>query len=78
MYNSHIEYFDGSQWTLGPYVPFDISTSNSQCILDRMGRLIILSNSDGLIIFDTTTETFKQYKHFGLRENRTHFSALLQ
>ena len=50
----YIEYFDGSHWTLGPNFPFKIHTENAQCILDRMGRVIILSNDDGLIIFNTT------------------------
>ena len=51
--NDNIEYFDGSHWTIGPKVPFEIHKENAQCILDRMGRVIILSNNDRLIIFDT-------------------------
>ena len=73
----HMEYFDGRHWTLGPAVPFDITTENSQCILDRMGRVVILSNDDGLIIFNAKTETFKQYKNFGPRKIRQKFNAVL-
>ena len=74
----HIEYFDGVHWTLGPKIPFKITTINAQCILDRMGRILILSNDDSLIVFDTKNETFKHYENFGLRENRRQFCALLQ
>lgn len=73
-----MEYFDGSHWTFGPKVPFDITTLNAQCIVDRMGRVLILSKDDGLIVFDSKQETFKKYEKFGLREKRISFSALLQ
>ena len=43
-----------------------------------MGRVLILSDDDGLILYDTELETFKQYKDFGLRDKRRDFSALLQ
>ena len=74
----NIEYFDGKNWTLGPKIPFGIHSGNSQIIQDRMGRVLVLSNNNGLILYDSKLETFKQYEDFGLKERRHDFSALLQ
>ena len=76
--NDEIEYFDGNQWTLGPRIPFEINTSVAQCIYDGMGRILIVSSLDGLIVFDIEKETYKQYKDYGLKEIRRCFNAVLQ
>ena len=74
----HIEYFDGNKWTLGPKIPFRITTCGAQCIYDSMGRVLIVTYSDGLIVFDVEKETYKQYQNYGLKEMRRNFNATLQ
>ena len=81
--NDNVEYFDGETWTEGPKLPFEINTYNSQCILDRMNRIIIITNDNGLILIDIEKETWKHYEKYGLRdlrpgELRGQFVALLQ
>ena len=73
-----VEFLDGKNWKLGPSVPFDFSTGKEQCVLDRQGRITIISNNHGVVVFDIKKEKFKHYPDFGLRESRTGFTALLQ
>ena len=74
----HVEYLEDESWKLGPRVPFNFEAYDTQSVLDRQGRITIISNKHGLIIFDITKETFKHYPEYKLREPRTDFTALLQ
>ena len=73
-----LEYLHDGSWKIGPRVPFNFNTWYAQSVLDRQGRIIIISNDHGLIIFNIQNETFKHYPDYKLREPRTNFTALLQ
>ena len=77
-----VEYLIDGSWKLGPQVPFNFnpygSGGDAQSVLDRQGRIIMISNKHGLIIFDIKKEAFKHYPNYRLRESRTKFTALLQ
>ena len=78
----HIEYLIGGSWKIGPRVPINFnpygSSGDAQSVLDRQGRITIISNKHGLIIFDIKKETFKHYPDYKLNEPRTGFTAKLQ
>ena len=78
--NEHdrLEYLVDGRWELGPRVPFNFYTWDAQSVLDRQGRIIIISNEHGLIIFDIQKELFKHYPDYKLRGPRTNFTAILQ
>ena len=57
---------------------FNEVPGDAQSVIDRQGRITIISNKHGLITYDIQKETFKQYPDFKLREPRTYFTALLQ
>ena len=75
-----LEYLVDGSWELGPRVPFNfnIRPQDAQSVIDRQGRIIIISNEHGLITYDIQNETFKHYPDYKLREPRTGFTALLQ
>ena len=50
-----IEIFDGEKWEIGPKFPYDLSTKNAQAVVDTRGRIIITTNYNGIITYDTTT-----------------------
>ena len=77
-----LEYLHDGKWELGPRVPFNLNSEypygDAQSVLDRQGRITIISNEHGLIIFDIEKETFKHYPDYKLREHRECFTALLR
>ena len=73
-----LEYLVDGSWELGPRVPFNFDIIDAQSVLDRQGRIIIISNKHGFIIYDIKKELFKHYPDYKLRESRTGFTALLQ
>ena len=80
--NDRVEYLDGERWKLGPIVPYNFNphsdVQDAQSVLDRRGRIIIISNELGLVIFDIQKETFRHYPNFWLSQPRRVFAALLQ
>ena len=80
--NDRVEYLDGDSWKLGPRVPFNFNPpgnhQEAQSVLDKHGRITIISKKHGLITYDIQKETFKHYPEFKLREARKSFTALLQ
>merc|ERR1739848_934612 len=73
-----LEYLVDVKWELGARAPFDFDTRDAQSVLDRQGRIIIISNKHGLITYNIQNETFKHYPDYKLREPRRCFTALLQ
>ena len=51
-----IEIFDGNEWEKGPKMPFELSTKNAQSVVDDRGRIIITTNYNGIIVYDTNND----------------------
>ena len=74
-----LEYLVDGSWELGPRVPFSFHAYfDAQAVLDRQGRIIIISNKHGLITYDIQKEKFRHYPDYKLREPRRSFTAILQ
>ena len=74
-----VEFLEGDSWKLGPRVPFNFQYRyDTLSVLDRQGRINIISCKHGLVTYDIQKETFKHYPNCNLRESRYDFTALLQ
>ena len=76
-YNATVEIFDGENWKLGDEFPFPLNRGNAQVIVDRE-LIIVVTNEDGVLVYDAREHTIKEFNKHALREYRKEHAALLQ
>ena len=72
-----VEIIFGNEIERGPKVPVDLNTDIDQAVLDRQNRIIILSRSHGLIVYDHQHRSFQHFPNFTLKEQRMNYAAIL-
>ena len=85
--NSQIEIFDGKKWIEGPMLPCYLTRremsysgifGRDNAVLNRNGKIIILSEELGIGIFDPETLSIDFFQsQYKMREVRTEFAAVL-
>lgn len=73
-----VEIFDGKSWSLGVEFSFPLSKGNGQEVVDREDLIIIITNDNGIIIYNTSDDSIEEFNNYTLRELRAEHGALLQ
>ena len=63
-----VEIFDGENWETGPEYPFHLNKVKNQAGLDDKKRIIIVSKTHGIIIYNTLTGVFSAHEEFRMKD----------
>ena len=70
-----IEVFDGREWKMGPMLVTKLSTKNAQAVVDNRKRIIITTNYNGIIVYNTENGIIKICDEYSLDKKRLWYSA---
>merc|ERR1712012_209340 len=70
--NSKIEKYDPitKQWADGPLLPCFVNKKNGNAVMNRQGKIILMTNEKGIGIFDPENDSIDFFEgQFQMREN---------
>ena len=70
-----IDIYNGENWTSGPSLNLMISRKNAQVVVDKRCRIIIITNFNGIVVYNTETDNVEICEDFSLKEKRQWYCA---
>ena len=70
-----IDIYDGTHWKSGPILNKMLSTKNSQVVVDKRKRIIITTNFNEIVVYNTKTEKIEICEENSLLDKRQWYSA---
>ena len=71
-----VEIFDGTKWESGPKLLLKLSTKNAQAVVDNRKRIIITTNYNGIVIYNTQNGIVEICEKYSLENKRQWYSAI--